>query len=193
MLQQIETQLKQTQITAVGAMDDGHPLVSFGYHIQVNHPNVSQTSGYQQTGHSLWVRNVALLQMEAATFLVGEEGFNSKPFAIPVAGFLGQGHIGDQINWLLRIFPPPSNDPNWAIFILSNKDIRQRETTTWMEMNLPQSKLVAIVVYQMILGRATNIFPTIIIDICLQPVAVKLPISQKPESEVPSKKWTQEI
>ncbi len=108
-------------------MDDDDPLVSFGYHAQINNPNVSQTSSQQQTGHSLWVSNVVLLQMEATIFLVGKEGFNPKPFPIPVAGFLGQSHIGDQINRLL------------------------------------QSKLVAIVVYQTVLGSA-SMYPPFLSD-----------------------------
>jgi hypothetical protein len=55
-------------------MDDSNPLVSFGYHAQINDPNVSQTSSNQQTGHTGWVGDMAFVQMEAPTFLVGEEG-----------------------------------------------------------------------------------------------------------------------
>jgi hypothetical protein len=179
MFQQIETQLKQTQITPVGAMGDSYPAVSFGYDTQINDPNVSQTSGYQQAGNPLWVKDMALLQMEATTFLVGEKGFNAKSFPVSVTSFFSQSHIGDQINRLFGVPTPPSHDENRTIFVLSNEDIRQRETITWLEKNLLQGKLVAIVVYQTVLGSATNVFPTIIGNVCLELVAIKLPVSQK--------------
>jgi hypothetical protein len=62
-----------------------------------------------------WVGDVTFVQMEATAFLVGEEGFNPKSFAIPVTGFLRQGHIGDQVNRLLAVSTPPGHNKNWAI------------------------------------------------------------------------------
>lgn len=92
MLQQIKTQLKQTQITPIRPMDNGYPLVFLGNCTQIDDPNVSQTSGYQQTGNTLWVRDMALLQMKATTFLVRKEGFNPEALPIPVTRFLSQVH-----------------------------------------------------------------------------------------------------
>ncbi|MCZ7667394.1 MAG: ABC transporter transmembrane domain-containing protein [Chloroflexi bacterium] len=48
MFQQIKTQLKQTQVASVRAMDNSNPFVFFCDHTQINHPNISQTSSYQQ-------------------------------------------------------------------------------------------------------------------------------------------------
>src|SRR5690606_21591518 len=160
-------------------MDDSNPLVSFGYHAQINYPNVSQTSSYEQAGHARWVGNMTFVQMEAPTLLVGEEGFNAKASTIPVTGFFSQGHIGDQVNRFLRVFTPPSHNQNRAMGVLSDIDIRQGEAITWLQENLIQGKLVPFIVNQTILGGTANIFPTAAGDFRLQLVAVKLPIPQE--------------
>ena len=52
-----------------------------------NNPDVSQAGGKHQAGQAAGVRDMAFVQMKAAAFLVGEEGFNSEPFGIVVTGF----------------------------------------------------------------------------------------------------------
>jgi hypothetical protein len=78
MFQQIETQLKQTQITPIRPMDDRYPFVPFGDYAQIDDPNVSQTSSYHQTGYTLWVRDMTLMPIEPPAFLVRKESFNPK-------------------------------------------------------------------------------------------------------------------
>jgi hypothetical protein len=119
------TPLILPHFTAVCPMDDSNPLVSFGYHTQINFPNVSQTSSNQQVGSTRWVGDMTSIQMKASAFLVREEGFNAKAFAIPGTGFLSQSHIGDQINRLLAVSTPSDDNQNRTISIATSGKERQ--------------------------------------------------------------------
>ncbi|MCZ7667395.1 MAG: hypothetical protein M5U34_09385 [Chloroflexi bacterium] len=67
---------------------------------------------------------------------------------------------------------------------MRDSDIRQGQAVAWLQINLIQGKLVAIIVYQAVLGRAASIVPTIVGDFCLQLVPIKLTISQKDDIAV---------
>ena len=53
MLQQIQSQLKETQVAAVGSVNDLDPAVSFGNYAQVDDPDVSQAGSDHQSGQAL--------------------------------------------------------------------------------------------------------------------------------------------
>jgi hypothetical protein len=57
-------------------MDQGDPLLLMDKGTEENNPDVGQTSGNQDAGEPLRVCDMALVQMESAAFVVGEEGFD---------------------------------------------------------------------------------------------------------------------
>ena len=115
MLQQVQAQLEEAQITTVCPMNDRDPVVMLGLDTQKYDPDIGQTSSYQQTCHALWVRDMALMQMKAPAFLVREKGLNAKAFAVPIASFFSQLQIGNQENRFFITFSPPGNDQNRAV------------------------------------------------------------------------------
>ncbi len=56
-------------------------------------------------------------------------------------------------------------------------------------MNFIKGKLVAIILYQTILGSATNIFPSVVVDFCLQLVAIKFTITHKDDITPFRQQW----
>ncbi len=98
MLQKGKSELKEAQIAASAAMDRAHPAVSLRQHAQVDHPQVGQASGQQQTHQPLWSRQMTTVQMKTSTFLVGEERLNCEPFAIPPAGCSGPGILDNHLS-----------------------------------------------------------------------------------------------
>lgn len=75
-LQELEAQLKETEITAVSTMQDRQETACVHLRAQVDDPDVGQASGNQQARQALWVSEMAFMELEAAAFLVGEEGLN---------------------------------------------------------------------------------------------------------------------
>ena len=75
-LKQVQAELKEAEIAAVCAMDTLVPAVGDAAYAQVNHPDVGKTSSDQQTGQTLWLADMALVQSKAAALLVRKEGFN---------------------------------------------------------------------------------------------------------------------
>jgi hypothetical protein len=74
--EQVQAQLKETQITAVSAMDDLDPAISGSDCAQVDDPDVGQASRDHQAGQALGVRDMAFVQVEASALLVGEESLD---------------------------------------------------------------------------------------------------------------------
>ena len=53
---------------------------------------------------------MALVNMKASAFLVGEEGFNPKSSPIIATGLIGILQVGDQKNRFFITASPPTND-----------------------------------------------------------------------------------
>jgi hypothetical protein len=170
------------QVTTVGAVDDFDPVVSLGNHAQVNDPEVSQTGSKHQPGQAFRVREVALVQVEATAFLVGEEGFDAEALGVPVAGFFDQGHVGDQVEGLFVALFPPGNDQHGAIGLAGEGDIKQPDTLVWLHVHLLQRELVAVVLNLRVLGRAVDVLPAIGLAAGLKDDAIELTVTQKDDS-----------
>lgn len=85
MLKQSQAQLKQTQIAAIRPMNDFDPVISHGQRAQENDPDVGQRGGDHQARQPSGIRQVTLVQMKAAAFLIRKEGLDAEAFGIPAA------------------------------------------------------------------------------------------------------------
>src|SRR6266511_1650559 len=74
--QEAQPQLKQTEITAVGALQDRYPVILLGDAAQIHDPQIGQTGRQQQAEHARRLGQMAFVDLKAATFLVGKEGFD---------------------------------------------------------------------------------------------------------------------
>ena len=123
MFQQVQAKLEEAQITAVRAMDNLDPAIPLGDHTQVDDPDVGQASRDHQPGQALWIRDVALVQVESSALLIGEESLNSEPFGVPVAGFWHQFHVGHQVDGCFVSALPPGDDQHRAVgFVVSSAE-----------------------------------------------------------------------
>ena len=93
----------------------------------------TQTGSNHQAADAAGCSKMALVKIEASAFLIGEKGFNAKPFGIPVAGFFKQFQVGDQIERLLIACPPPSDGMNWAITRPSKEHFGQADLLARMQ------------------------------------------------------------
>lgn len=111
MVQIAQPQLEQAQIAAVSPMDLSQRLgVRPCLDTQVDDPDVGQTGCQQQPLEPLGGREMTLLQIEPATFLIREEGFDPKTAPIPAARFPHAGHVADQVERLIIAAAPPGNE-----------------------------------------------------------------------------------
>jgi len=73
----------------MSAMNPPSKRACGGLNTEVDHPDISQASGNQQTCQPLRMAQVAFVEMEPATFLVGEESFDEEALLVVGAGFFG--------------------------------------------------------------------------------------------------------
>src|SRR5215470_5867050 len=76
---------------------------------------------------------MGFVQMEAATFLVREKGFNPKALGIHPTRLFSNGHIGDQIQWVLIAFGPTTDEHNRPIRGLCKAHLREGDQSAWLE------------------------------------------------------------
>src|SRR5262245_56296317 len=81
--QKAQAELKQTQITAISALQQRQPAILFSQPAQIHDPQVGQTRCQQQPRQPFWLREMAFVDLKAATFLIRKEGFNPESQAIP--------------------------------------------------------------------------------------------------------------
>ncbi len=70
MIKQVQSQLKQTQVTPLGVMDQAAPFVPQCAYPQIDDPDVRQTSRDQQAGQALWIGQMAFVEVKATTLLI---------------------------------------------------------------------------------------------------------------------------
>ena len=117
-LQKAQAKLKETQIAAVRATDFPPPATAHRDGTEINDPVIGEAGSDHKPGNSFRVGNVALVEVESATFGVREEGFNPKSLGIETTGLFGRAQIGHEINGLLAVFPPPAESKNRPVFLL---------------------------------------------------------------------------
>src|SRR5450759_178154 len=183
-VQEGQAQLKQAQIAAVRPMDDLLPPLEMAEGTKVDHPDVGQAGGDQQPGQALRSADVALVQMKAATFLVGKEGFNTHALAIPAAGFFDQVQVGDQVNGLSLLLVPPEDDEHRAIALPREQHIFERQATARPDVNLVQSLPGTLLIDLGALGGATHIVPVRLGQKSLQLNTVELAVAQQNQRNV---------
>ena len=99
MLQQVQVELEQAQVTAAGAVYDLDAAVPLGNDAQIDDPEIGQAGCDNQAGQACGVRYVAFGQVEPSALLIGEEGFNANALGVPVTRFFDQFHTCDQVDW----------------------------------------------------------------------------------------------
>src|SRR5919108_1718259 len=92
-LQQSQSELEQTEVTAVATMDNAVPAVVLTERPQINDPDVGQAGRHQHAREARGVYQMRCVEMEATTFLVREKGFDPKPFGIHAICLVCRGQI----------------------------------------------------------------------------------------------------
>src|SRR4249919_4302020 len=179
MLEQVQTKLEETEIAAVSAMNEFVPAIGHAEYAQVDHPNVGETSGDQQACEALWVADMALVELKAATFLVGEEGFNAHAFFVVAACFFTQAKIGDQVKRLAMLLVPPDDNKDRAIGLLGEGDIVEGDATATPSVDFVQTQPYAIQTELAVLGGATDVAPAKVVHVALQLDAIELTVTQQ--------------
>jgi hypothetical protein len=59
-------------------MNDFAPFLLDCHVAQIDHPDVSQASSYHELSQSVWVAEMAFVQVEPTTFLVREQSLDAK-------------------------------------------------------------------------------------------------------------------
>src|SRR3954451_19538137 len=118
------------------------------------------------------------LQMEPATFLVREKGFNPKAFGIQPTRLFSDTHIADQIQRVMIALRPTTDEHNRPIRGLCKVDIREGYQRARLDTR-PQgieAKGLALPRGRHMTPGATPIRPTRLCQRVLQPGAIKCAI-----------------
>ncbi len=92
-----DTDLKQAQITPIGAMKLCDPIMRLGEHGDLMNPEIGQTGGQQQPRQALRLREMAFVDMQPTTFMVGKQTLNPKAHAIALRCVVGILQRRDQL------------------------------------------------------------------------------------------------
>jgi len=154
-------------------MDQGDIALLLGKSTQIDDPDVRQAGSNEDAGQACWVSNMTLVELEAATFLVREEGFNAHAFAIPVANLVGQSQIGDEKDRCWVGFVPPEHDGDGTVGLLAEGDLLQAKTEVGPGV-LVQLQPRPLAADPGIFGSAADVVPALVGQIALQLDAIKL-------------------
>jgi hypothetical protein len=164
-LEQVQAELEETEIAAVCAMNALIPAVDHAEYAKVDHPDVGKTSGDQQASQALWLADMTLVELKAATFLVGKESFNPHALFVVAARFFQQAKIGDQVKWLAMLLVPPDDNQDWAIGLLSESDIVEWDATATPGVDFLQTQPFAVQTDLGVLGGAADVAPAKVVHI----------------------------
>jgi len=100
---------------------------------------------------------MTFVEIETATFLVGEESFDAEAFFIPMTGFIGQIKVCDQENGFLIPALPPGQHGHWAIPFASNPNVGYADQIAWLKEQFAKGKEAIIFIHLCIFGVAADI------------------------------------
>lgn len=122
---------------------------------------------------------MAFMQVKTATFLVGEESFDSEAFFVPITGFTRQFKIGYQKDWLQIASFPSGNDGHRTVFLACEVNIRDADLIPWTNQQINKSERPSIFVKLGVFGGATNVTQAQDPQCSLQFYPIKFAIAQE--------------
>src|SRR6266498_2212421 len=122
---------------------------------------------------------MALVDLEPATFLVGEEGFDMRSLFVQLHGQIQIGHICDQIEWLLVGLLPERQETDGAILLGRHPGRSDGKTLTLRRSQVANVEAYATGSDQNVRGGATDIAPVSFTQISLQLDTIKLAVAQE--------------
>src|SRR5918994_428611 len=117
------------------------------------------------------------MNMETSTFLVCEKGLDAEPLFIPATGFLGCGHIADQIQWLLIPLGPTAQQQDWTIRLACDVDLLALDQPARLETRAEriQAEGLTLPCRHGARGRATRVGPAHLLERLLEPRPIEFP------------------
>ena len=106
-LEPVKTKAKQALVDPVGAVNEPGFALSNDKQTEAYHPDVGQARCNQEPTDADGVREMTFVNVKTTTFLVGEEGFDTKAALVEPAGQASIGQIRDQVDGLFVGGSPP--------------------------------------------------------------------------------------
>lgn len=124
---------------------------------------------------------MALMDVESPAFLVGEEGFDFEPFFVIRAGLLNGFDVGDQVDGLLVVSPPPRYGGDGAILFPGESDEGSHELLSGLDASAHVLKGEFVILRGELDGRggARDILPAHEVDLLLVVHSVEFPVSSE--------------
>src|SRR5215475_6829842 len=121
------------------------------------------------------------MQIEPATFLVGEKGLDPKAFCIYLVCLICRGHIGDQIERVCRPFAPATEEEHRAIGGFSHAYIWERDQRAGLDTGGDRLAPEAFAVPQDkdVTPCPHHIGPMVLLHRVLQPGPIKFAIAEQ--------------
>lgn len=108
-LDPIQAQAKKAFVRTIGTDNQAAIVGSNHPESLTDHPDISQASSNQHAAKTNGIGKMALVNVKATAFLVGEEGFDLEAAAIKTAGLIRIGQVGNQEDGFFVATTPPAN------------------------------------------------------------------------------------
>ena len=181
MFQEAQSELKQAQVTAVGAMDLSPPVSVHSHSAQIDDPVVSQAGPDHESRESVRGSNAALVEIKPAAFRIGEQCLNPESFGIETTGFFGGIQIRNQVDGFFTVLPPPAKGKNRPVLLLGEFAARGVKDFARGSLggHVLEFKGLVLPIERDVGRRAASIVPFPVVDDSLQIGAVKLAIAHE--------------
>jgi len=177
--EQAQSQTKQAQITAILAVKPLHPIIPQRTHAQIDDPQIGQARRDQQTTEPFGVAQMAFVDMEPTTFLVGEEGFDMHSLFVHLQRHIQVAHSRDQIERLLVLLLPDSQNTDRTVLLSGHPGRCDRNHLATWRPQIAQRELNATGADADVGGRAADVVPHSATKVGLQCRPVKLAVAQE--------------
>ena len=122
----------------------------------------------------IWFREMAFVNVKAATFVIGKHAFNPEPQPIPLCGFIRIGQGRYQIHGLVLIRVPDAEQQHRAIPFGRHLDVHDSDCRAALEQQITNREDPIMGVNRTVGSGATDLRPSCGADGGLQLRAVKL-------------------
>ena len=122
---------------------------------------------------------MTFMEVKPTAFLIEEEGFNTEAFFVPMAGFVGQVEIGDQVDGFDIPLLPPGDHRHGAIAFFGKPNVGNADHIVGLNEQVIRRKRMILFVQLGILRGAAHILPVHGLQGRLQFDAIEFPIAQE--------------
>jgi hypothetical protein len=180
-VQKSESKLEKAQVATICSVDLALPSVPEGQYSESNDQVVGKKGSHQQAIDALGIREVTLLQIKSAAFLIRKAGLDFEAFSVKAAGFIRTGYVCHQVYGFLAVLSPPCQCRYRAIAPLCEQSVGHYSHLAGLHVREDLFVLEPVVLPAQCVGFGCpqNVLPLPVLYDTLQVDTIELSVSQE--------------